>query len=233
MGSKADEILPSFELTEDELKDIKVVKSKFEDYFIVRRNVIFERANFNNRKQEHGEPVDHFITALYGLAEHCKYGTLREEMIRDRIVVGLRDDKLSEKLQMDASLTLVKAVNQARQSEAVKGQQHAIRNPSSVDSDDVDSVKSSKGKRWNQRRKPHPYKSEPAKKISDNKSTMGRPNSQRSRYGTSSRCSWCGHSPNHDRANCPAYDAVCNASYKVGHFAKVCRSKGSQRRPKK
>ena len=44
-------------------------------------------------------------------------------MIRDRIVVGLRDAHLSEKLQLEADLTLDKAVTQARQAEAVKQQQ--------------------------------------------------------------------------------------------------------------
>ena len=57
--------------------------------------------------------------ALYCLAEHCAYGTLHDEMIRDRIVVGLRDANLSMKLQMDPDLTLDKA----RQSEAIKQQQ--------------------------------------------------------------------------------------------------------------
>ena len=42
------------------------------------------------------------MTALYGLAEHCKYGSLQSEMIRDRIVVGLHDRKLSERLQLEA-----------------------------------------------------------------------------------------------------------------------------------
>ena len=61
-----------------------------------------------------------FITALHALAEHCNFGVLTDEMIRDRIVVGLQDAKLSEKLQLDAELTLSKAINQARQSKAVK-----------------------------------------------------------------------------------------------------------------
>ena len=72
---------------------------KFESHFIKRRNAIFERAKFNNRKQEPGEPVDSFITALYGLAEHCEYGALHDEMIRNRIVVGILNARLSEKLQ--------------------------------------------------------------------------------------------------------------------------------------
>lgn len=48
-------------------------------------------------------------------------------MIRDRIVVGLQDAALSEKLQMDKDLTLDKAVASARQREAVKKQQAVVR----------------------------------------------------------------------------------------------------------
>ena len=62
------------------------------------------------------------------VTEHCNFGTLTDEMIGDRIVVGLLDAKLSEKLQLDPELTLPKAVNQARQSEAVKKQQTLMRN---------------------------------------------------------------------------------------------------------
>ena len=67
--------------------------------------------------------MNSFVTDLHALAEHCEYGTLREEMIRDRIVVGLLNAKLAEKLQLQADLMLVKAVNEARQSKQVKKQQ--------------------------------------------------------------------------------------------------------------
>ena len=63
-------------------------------------NVIYERAVFNKCKREEGETVDTFITSLYSLSEHCDYGALREEMIRDRIVVGIRDAALLLKLQL-------------------------------------------------------------------------------------------------------------------------------------
>ena len=56
-------------------------------------------AKFNQRVQGEDEAVESFITALYCLVEYCEYGTLRDEMIRDRLVVGLRDAKLSERLQ--------------------------------------------------------------------------------------------------------------------------------------
>ena len=117
MGDEADDILRSFKLSDTDVKKYSVVKEKFEDHFIKKRNVIYERARFNSRKQEKGEPVDSFITDLHALAEHCDYKDLHDEMIRDRIVVGLRDAALSEKLQLDSKLTLEKAVTTARQAE--------------------------------------------------------------------------------------------------------------------
>ena len=110
MGDEADDILRSFRLSAEDAKKYETVKGKFDEHFIKRRNVIYERAKFNQRRQEPGESVDSFITALYGLAEYCGYSDLHDEMIRDRIVVGLRDARLSEKLQLDPDLMLEKAI---------------------------------------------------------------------------------------------------------------------------
>ena len=48
-------------------------------------------------------------------------------MIRDRIVTGLRDSSLSEKLQLEPKLTLKKAITSACQRESVKQQQKIVR----------------------------------------------------------------------------------------------------------
>ena len=84
-----------------------------------KKNVIYERAKFNMRRQEEGEPVDAFIAALYNLASKCDCGTLNDEFIRDRIVVGIRNQSLSKKMQLDETLTLEKAARMARESKAV------------------------------------------------------------------------------------------------------------------
>lgn len=98
------------------------------EHFIGKHNVIYERARFNSRYQQQGETVENFITDVHKLAEHCQYGVLLEEMIRDRIVVGIRDAKLSEKLQVQLqlhpNLTLVKTITQVRQNEEVKNNSH-------------------------------------------------------------------------------------------------------------
>ena len=90
--------------------------------FQVRGNVIFEQAHFNHRNQLEGESAEQYITTLYRLVETCKYGTLRDEVLRDRLVVGIRDAALSESLRMDADLTLEKAKKAVRQKEVVKEQ---------------------------------------------------------------------------------------------------------------
>ena len=132
MGDEADDVLRSFRLSEADQKKYIVVKGKFDRHFVKKRNVIYERAKFNMRKQAEGESVDSFVTDLYALAEHCSYGDLHDEMIRDRLVVGFRSAKLSEKLQLDAELTLEKAVTQVRQAEAIKLQQSVLRGESAV-----------------------------------------------------------------------------------------------------
>ena len=62
----------------------------------------------------------------YALADHCGYSVLHDEMIRNRIIVGIRNTHLSEKLQLDSELTLEKAVTQVRQSEVIKQQQSLL-----------------------------------------------------------------------------------------------------------
>ena len=209
MGDRADDILRSFKLSEEDSKSYEVVREKFERHFVKRRNVIFERAKFNSRKQEPGESVDAFITALYALAEHCNYGTLHDEMIRDRIVVGIRNSSLSEKLQLDAELTLTTAVMKVRQSEEVRKQQPLLRG-------ETPATSTTGGK---------PKPEIPVGAVQRGR-RGGAMNKQHKRAAHSlnsqpSICSKCGRTPPHDRRSCPAKDAVCRKCSKRGHFQAV------------
>lgn len=60
---------------------------------------------------------------LYSLIEMCEYGNLKDKMLRDQLVVGIRDVQLSEQLQLDADLMLEKAKKTVCQKEAVTEQQ--------------------------------------------------------------------------------------------------------------
>ena len=83
MGDEAEDMLVSTNVSEDDRKDYSRVIAKFDAFFKVPKNIIFERARFNGRSQREGESVEQFITSLYNLAENCEYREMKGEMIRD------------------------------------------------------------------------------------------------------------------------------------------------------
>ena len=55
-----------------------------------------------------GESTDEYITVLYSLVETCEYGTLKQEMLRDRLVISKLDAKIQGNFQINVGLTLDK-----------------------------------------------------------------------------------------------------------------------------
>ncbi|UYV68534.1 K02A2.6-like [Cordylochernes scorpioides] len=219
MGDKAEEILILFNLSEAQINDYKLVVSKFQDYFIGKRNVIYERAKFNRRSQGETEPVEEFITNLYVLAETCSYGILKEEMIRDRLVVGVKNFNLSEKLQLESELTLEKAIQIVRQSESVKNQQKEIRQD--TEKRNVDVIDRKGGRNGTNFQKTR------MKRTKTYNSNFPK-NPQGWSSNEKRKCLRCEYYPGHSKEQCPARDAICNKCRKKGHFAKVCHTKTIQ-----
>ena len=202
MGEDAEDTLTSTNITADERKTYALVIGKFDAFFKVRKNVIFECARFNRRSQGPDESAEQFITSLYSLTENCAYVELRDEMIRDRIVVGIRNRSLSDRLQIESDLTLEKAKTLVRQREAVQEQQALLRNGPKQELA-VDFVK----------RRP-PFK----KKVPYQTAPKGSQSSH-----SSKQCSRCGKGP-HPRQSCPARAAVCHNCKKKGHYSSQCFS---------
>lgn len=210
MGEDAEDILSASKLTPNEKKIYKSVKLMFTEFFIGKRNVIYERAKFNLRNQLEGESIETFATDLCKLGEHCNYGILLDEFIRDRIVIGIRDQQLSEALQLDADLTLEKALNKCRQREAVCCQQTDLQNsdllaktPPPVNVDGVQQKK-----QFNRPKSENYHSSDSESSSSEEK------------------CWNCGYSK-HPRSKCPAKDSTCHSCNRIGHYASMCRTRGS------
>lgn len=117
MGSEVEAIYDSFvyddggEVDSEEERvrpelDYNTVIAKFSDHFVPKRNVIHERACFHKRAQKRGESVEAFVRSLYELAQKCEFGHTKDEQIRDRIVIGISDNDVSEKLQLEPDLSL-------------------------------------------------------------------------------------------------------------------------------
>ncbi|XP_025089823.1 uncharacterized protein LOC112561503 [Pomacea canaliculata] len=121
MGNNAERILTSFGLDARQLQEYDTVLEKFDEYFVPKRNIIHERARFHARNQKPDESIEEYIRDLYELAAKADVRD-KDEAIRDRLVLGILDRDLSERLQLKDDLTLQDAILQARQYEQVKAQ---------------------------------------------------------------------------------------------------------------
>ena len=69
MGEKSDDILGTLPLTNEQKAVYADVRKAFDEHFVGKHNVIYERAKFNSRQQQHGETAENFMTDVHKLAE--------------------------------------------------------------------------------------------------------------------------------------------------------------------
>ncbi|XP_068690629.1 uncharacterized protein [Montipora capricornis] len=99
IGEDGLEIYNTFRFaTGEDPNKIAHLKKKFEDYFNPRKNTVFERYKFWECKQQDGESIDQFITELKTRAKSCEFSDQQDSLIRDRIVFGVSDTRLKERL---------------------------------------------------------------------------------------------------------------------------------------
>ena len=188
MGSDADDVMLSFHLAEDDACDNGPTLRQETQHITKQRSL----TPVASRKMSSSMPLLLLFTTLHST----------DEMIRDRLFVGLRDAMLSEKLQLHAGLTLETALTKARQSEAVHQQQAFLRGKEEVVP--VATVKHKAGQ--------------------SGKSSSKRKRSKTPTVGEKDRsCGRCGKTPSHARQQCPAPDVKCNSCGKIGHYARLCR----------
>ena len=104
---------------------------KFEQCCEPHRNVPFERYRFNRLVQDAGETYDQYHTALHKVAEGCDFQTISlNEILRDRLVFGVRDAKVRERLLRESKLTLAKTYEICHAAESMVSQLKAVEDTS-------------------------------------------------------------------------------------------------------
>lgn len=94
--------ITAFNLDETNLT-LAQLMTKFEEYFVPRQNVTFEK--FFTHEQKQGVPFDQYLTELHSLSKRCEFDTLRDSLVRDRMVCGTMDNALRERLLRENGLT--------------------------------------------------------------------------------------------------------------------------------
>ena len=112
--------------SEDERKNLAKILELWESYCLGKTNIIYERYRFNNRNQDAGESIETYASILRSLSDTCNFGTLKEEMITNRIVCHVRDSSSRKKLFQVPELTLEKCIDICRSAEATSTQLEAM-----------------------------------------------------------------------------------------------------------
>ena len=210
-GLAAQERYSHFEWEDEaDKKKLEKIMQKFEDLCIPRENPIVERYNFHKRSQQPGETVLQYVAALRTLATTCKFNANQDEMIRDRLCMGLSNTSTVMQLLKNPDLTLAKAIEIATLEEsAIKDQQLLAGKEA-----EVCAVQHQQGARGARAKLPPGKGSGPRKQ----------PGTFQSHDYDKKPCGRCGFT-NHIGNQCPANGKVCKACNRRGHFATVCRNR--------
>ena len=117
IGEEALIVYNAFNWSQDEEKTVSAVLEKFESYCKPKKNVTYERFLFMSRKQKVGESITDYIVALRNLVKNCDYGPLSDSLVRDAIVLGVRNNKTREALLKENDLSLDTCINIVRANE--------------------------------------------------------------------------------------------------------------------
>ena len=201
--------------------DIEKLIEAFEHHCVGETNVTYERYVLNKRAQAAGETFDIFFADLRRLIKSCEYGTLVDSILRDRIVMGIRDDATRRKLLQQRNLDLSKAVDICKSCEVASRQMKDITSP-----EDVSAIKSERrGGRLRDKRQ-HRGQSTSRHHSRRRGSSRRRDGSNEKNGGVhigSGNCTFCGR--RHEKGNCPAYGTTCGKCSKRNHFDSVCKSR--------
>ena len=209
-GPEAQKIHSTMTFTEDEADKIVPLKLKFKEFCAGKKNITVVRYKFNKTYQKVGETFDSFVTGLREQLVDCEYGTLENSLLKDKIVCGIHDDSLREKLLQSEDLDLDRCCKLCRLSEITS--KDLAQNTSSVDY--IRSQKRPTNPHYSQNRQPQ-------QKGADG--YRSRTPGAQSERGPK-KCSKCGGESHKSRADCPAQGKICYVCKKKNHFGSVCRS---------
>ncbi|KAK3089020.1 hypothetical protein FSP39_000173 [Pinctada imbricata] len=165
---------------------------------------IISRFKFNSRIRKEGESVRGFVAELRSLSEHCNYAATLEAMLRDRLVVGINDDKIQRRLLAEKNLDFAKALEIATAMETAAD-----------NAKDIQASAVSSNAQINQVNKPR----------------KTYPNQAQASGVSGKECYRCGG--NHFANKCRFRDAECHNCKKVGHLSKKCPNKEENPKPRR
>ena len=182
-------------------KSYKQLVEILQEHHCPKPSPIVQRFKFNTRCRQSTETVGDYVAELRHLSEFCEYGNTLDDMLRDRVVVGINNDPIQNRLLSERTLTFAKALDISQAMET------AAKNA-------VDLRASQSG-----------FKNETVHKVQNKQYAKRGPPTPQYKKSEQSHvpCYRCGekHSPD----TCRYKEAECHYCHKKGHISPVCNSK--------
>ncbi|XP_040065859.1 centrosomal protein of 128 kDa-like [Ixodes scapularis] len=99
---------------------VDYILHEFDKLYAPYKRVTQATAIFNTMSQKPEQTIDEFVTELKLQAQKCDYGAQESRLIGDRIIIGIRDVALRERLFREPSLTLDKIISTCKAAEISK-----------------------------------------------------------------------------------------------------------------
>eukprot|EP00914_Ancora_sagittata_P002246 GHVO01005012.1.p1 GENE.GHVO01005012.1~~GHVO01005012.1.p1 ORF type:complete len:423 (-),score=31.22 GHVO01005012.1:5-1273(-) len=208
MGRECKNILRHLPLTDVQLASVDEIMDGLQGHFYPRTNVVHERYLFRCATQSENEQFDAYLSKLRKLSSSCQYGTLQDEMIRDNIIFGCREDSLRKKLLSEEQLTLERTIQICRSTELAAKHFSAMQSATAT----VHAVQGRPIKKN--------FKQIQSKPV---RTTSQKQNGKDEEHAIT--CRFCGMKHAKDRNACPAYGKECRSCKRLNHFAKCCKTK--------
>ena len=186
IGERAREIYYTFTFADaaDAMK-LEPVIAKFDEYMNPKKNIPYLRYKFFSYNQIEGQSIDDYVTELKLKSSHCEFGTLKASLIRDRIVAGVKEKKVQERLLREPELTLEKAIDICRAADETKKPSEEMQ--SKIPHNQIDPLRHRREK--------------------ENQQYRGKQSDREKRETQRKDFRGCGSK--HDKGNCPAFGKVC------------------------
>ena len=162
------------------------------------------------------ETIDQFVMRLRHLSETCEFGALQDQLIRDRIIIGITDEAGIEHLLRERPVPdLNHTIDNLRAAEMSRSHKEIMSGKASS----VDHLKYS-----GHGHSPQPQNQGSTQRYQGQSYTQNRRNHSNP-TPKKFKCNWCGKgNPPHARRDCPAKESTCTNCKKKGHWSVACKS---------
>ena len=132
MGEYCRRIFETFNIDQEDINTQKVL-DKFNERIEPQNSTIFERCLFQRRDQETAETLTNYITELRILSKKCEFENITpEEILRDRIISGMKDNELRKRILSRADVNLDTVIKLCKVLETAASQAEAFESKNQI-----------------------------------------------------------------------------------------------------